>query len=314
MRDRDKIKSCNILKNKTMYMVILMTMYSSELFAANPIITGSKIDTESILLCQIANIALQNKGLLIKDKCGTGVTQVVRKALLEGEIDLYPEYTGNAQYIIKDFKINSKDPETVYQSIHNTDLKQNKIAWLRPAPANNTFAIAITQQLSKTQNIKSISDLANYIQSGKHLKLIASYEFVTRKDGLKAFETKYNFKLKPKQLIMIPGGNTAQTETALARGLNQINAAMAYSTDGQLSALNLISLTDRLGAQEVYQPAITIRAPVLADHPEIKTILEPIFATLSTAKLSELNAKIVVKGQNPQKVAEQYLKDIKIIK
>lgn len=314
MQVKQRLKLFSAFNIKSISIGLIVCIQSSMTFAVKPVVTGSKIDTESILLCQIVNLALQNKGITIKDKCGTGVTQVVRNALLEGEIDLYPEYTGNAQYIIKDFKINSQDPEVVYKSIVAADLAQNKIAWLRPAPANNTFVIAVTKQFSQQHQVRSVADFARYINAGKPTKLIASYEFVSRSDGLKAFERQYGFKLKQSQLIMIPGGNTAQTETALVRGANNINAAMAYSTDGQLAALNLIGLSDSKGAQEVYQPAITIRDEVLQQNPEIKNILEPIFAKLSTEKLSQLNGKIVVQGLNPAWVAKHYLKEMSIIK
>lgn len=288
---------------------VFLTSLSLTTFSyAQPSITiGSKIDTESILLCQMVGVALDHHGIAIKDKCGTGVTQVVRKALIQGEIDLYPEYTGNAPYLIDHFKFNTKIPELMYQQIAQSDLKNNQIVWLKPAPANNTFVIAVTQRFSKQQKVKTLDDFARYIRSGQPTKLIASYEFVTRADGLKAFESKYNFKLKNHQLIMIPGGNTAQTENALARGANGINASMAYGTDGQLAALNLIGLIDTQGAQETYHPAITIRAAVLKSNPKIKPIIEQVFSKLTTKVLSQLNAQVVVNGRNPKVVATEYL-------
>jgi len=299
--------------NKMLFLFSIL-LSSSHAYAAKPIVIGSKIDTESILLCQMINVLLTKNNLKISDKCGTGVTQVVRKALLEGEIDLYPEYTGNAQNLIKDVKLTSNDPKTIYQTLTQVDEQQNKIIWLQPAPANNTFVIAITKKLSNSEKIKTVADFAHYVNAGNHVKLIASYEFVSRSDGLKLFESKYNFKLKSNQLIMLPGGNTAQTETALARGTNNINAAMAYGTDGQLSALNLVALVDPKGAQETYQPAVTIRASILSNNPSIKTLVEPLFTSLTSSILSELNGKIVVNGQTPKYVAEQYLKQRGFIK
>lgn len=292
---------------------IIAIFLSTSSYAKKPIVIGSKIDTESILLCQMIHLVLQNNKIPVTDKCGTGVTQVVRKALLAGEIDLYPEYTGNAQYVIQDFKLTSTNPALLFQSIAEQDLAKNNIVWLKPAPANNTFVIAVTQKFSKLNQIRSVADLAQYIQANKPLKLIASYEFVTRADGLKAFEAKYHFKLKPNQLIMLPGGNTAQTETALARGTNNINAAMAYGTDGQLEALGLIGLTDLGGAQQAYHPAVTVRAQILKDYPQLKTQIEPMFAGLETRVLSKLNGQVVVGGQNPIQVAQQYLKQQGII-
>ena len=306
---REKFK--NIQKLSLVSVAFIAAYFTTiTVYANKPIVTGSKIDTESILLCQIISTSLKSKAINVHDKCGTGVTQVVRKALLGGEIDLYPEYTGNAQYIIEGFNYQAKNSEDLYQKIAATDLAENKIAWLKPAPANNTFVLAVRQDFSKQHHIKTVDDLAQYINAGKPAKLIASYEFVTREDGLKAFEKQYGFKLKPRQLIMIPGGNTAQTETALARNANNINIAMAYSTDGQIAALGLLGLIDSKGAQQEYQPAVTIRENILKQYPRIQSILEPIFKKLDTETLSQLNGKIVVDGLNSQRVAEQYLKDI----
>lgn len=282
-------------------------------FAANakPITVGSKIDTEGALLCPMVRLALEAKGIKVNEKCGTGATQVVRKALLEGEIDLYPEYTGNAPYLIKDVKFEAgifKDTQKGYAAGAKADLEKNKIVWLKPAPANNTYTIALPKKLAEAEKIKSMADLAGYINAGKTFKLVASQEFVDREDALKAFEKTYGFKLKPEQLVIIPGGNTAQTEAAAAQGTSGANAAMAYGTDGQIDALGLVALSDPKGAVEVYQPVVTVREEVLKANPQISTILDPIFASLDAATLSGLNAKIAVGGVPGAKVAEQYLK------
>lgn len=280
--------------------------------AANPAVTiGSKIDTEGALLCPLVRLALESHGIQVAEKCGTGATQVVRKALLEGEIDLYPEYTGNAPYLIKEVKFEPglfKDADKGYQAGAKADLEKNNIVWLKPAPANNTYTLAIPKKLADAEKIASIADLSKYINAGKTFKLVASQEFVDRDDALKAFEKAYGFKLKPEQLIIIPGGNTAQTETAAAQGTSGANAAMAYGTDGQIPALGLVALTDPKGAVEIYQPTLTVRKDTINKYPAIRNIIEPIFATLDTATLSRLNAQIVVGGQPGAKVAEQYLR------
>ncbi|MBB5369940.1 MULTISPECIES: glycine betaine ABC transporter substrate-binding protein [unclassified Janthinobacterium] len=272
---------------------------------------GSKIDTEASLLCPMVRLALEANGIKVKEKCGTGATQVVRKALLEGEIDVYPEYSGNAPYLIKNVKFEPgifKDGAKGYAAGARADLEHNQIVWLKPAPASVSYGLAVPQKLAKAENLVTLADLARYINAGKTFKVVVSQEFVDRDDGLKAFEKVYGFKLKPAQLIILPGGNTAQTETAAAQGISGANAAMAYTTDGQLPALGLVALTDNAGAVDVSQPLLTIRSAALKRYPRIPAIIDPIFATLDVATLSRLNAKIVVGGQSGAKVAEQYLK------
>lgn len=273
---------------------------------------GSKIDTEGALLCPLVGLALKAHGIRVVEKCGTGATQVVRKALLAGEIDVYPEYTGNAPYLIKNVRFapgTFRDPTRGYAAGAAADLEHNRIVWLKPAPANVTYGFAIPARLSASAGITSLPQLASYINAGKPFKVVVSQEFVDRADGLKAFEHAYGFRLTPSQLIILPGGNTAQTESAAARGTSGANAAMSYSTDGQLAALGLVGLNDSGAAADIYQPLLTIRSEALKKYPAVPAIIEPIFATLDTATLSRLNARIVVGGEPGAKVAEKYLRE-----
>jgi osmoprotectant transport system substrate-binding protein len=275
-----------------------------------PLTIGSKIDTEGALLCQMTKLLLEGNFFTIKDRCSTGTTPIVRKALLEGEIDLYPEYTGNVVYFFPEAKVSveiAKNPAKIYATAKSLDAK-NKIVWLKPAPANNTWAIAIPLKLSQSENLKSFSDLAKYLKAGKTFKLAASQEFADRDDALKGFEKAYGFTLTPEQLVILPGGNTTQTETAAAQGTSGVNAAMAYGTDGTISALGLVALNDPKGGVAVYQPAMTVRQVVYSKYPELAKLINPVFATLTKEVLSELNGKIAIGGENASKVAGDYLR------
>jgi osmoprotectant transport system substrate-binding protein len=291
-----------------------MLLLSAQAWAATDgaITIGSKIDTEGALLCPLVGLALKAHGVKVVERCGTGATQVVRKALLAGEIDVYPEYTGNAPYLIKNVRFapgTFRDPVRGYAAGAAADLAQNQIVWLKPAPANVTYGFAIPAKLSAAEKITTLPQLAAYINAGKPFKVVVSQEFVDRADGLKAFEHAYGFKLAPSQLIILPGGNTAQTESAAARGTSGANAAMSYSTDGQLAALGLVGLNDSGAAADIYQPVLTIRSEALKKYPAVAAIIEPIFDSLDTATLSRLNARIVVGGEPGNKVAEKYLRE-----
>lgn len=290
---------------------LLLALSASPGAAGGALTVGSKIDTEGALLCPLVRLALEANGIEVNQRCGTGATPVVRRALLAGQIDVYPEYTGNAPYLIKNVRFEAgvfRDAKRGYAAGAKADAEQNNIVWLKPAPANVTYALAIPQRLAAAEKIASLTDLARYINAGKAFKIVVSQEFVDRGDGLKAFERAYGFTLTPAQLIILPGGNTAQTEAAAARGTSGANAAMAYSTDGQLSALGLVALADTGAASDIYQPLLTIRGEALKRYPAIPSIIDPIFATLDTATLSRLNAQIVVGGQSGAKVAQQYLR------
>ncbi|MRW89406.1 ABC transporter substrate-binding protein [Duganella sp. FT80W] len=304
-------------KQRSAALAAVMWLASQPATAADAIVVGSKIDTEGALLCPLVSIALKAHGIPVIEKCGTGATQVVRKALLAGEIDAYPEYTGNAPYLIKNVRFapgTFRDPLRGHAAGAAADLQQNGIVWLQPAPANVTYGFAIPARLAAAERIATLAQLAAYINAGKPFKAVVSQEFVDRADGLKAFEHAYGFQLKPSQLIILPGGNTAQTESAAARGTSGANAAMSYSTDGQLSALGLVSLCDGGAAADIYQPLLTIRSAALKKYPAVPAIVDPVFATLDTATLSRLNAQIVVGGLPGAQVAEQYLRQKGFIK
>lgn len=277
-----------------------------------PIRVGSKIDTEGSLLAQIIIAMLNANGFKTVDRSQLGTTDVNRKALLSGEIDVYPEYTGTAltQFFSKE-KLPlalSKDATASYDKVKSLDASENDIVWLQRAPADNTWAIAIPKKLAESKNLRTMEDWAKYINSGGNVKLVASAEFLQRADGFPAFEAAYGFKLKPNQIVSLSGGNTAQTEAAAASGQDGANAAMSYGTDGGLAALGLVTLKDTKNAQPFYQPAPTFRGGVIKKYPEIPGILDPVFAGLTLETLQSLNAKISVGGEDPKVVATDYLK------
>jgi osmoprotectant transport system substrate-binding protein len=276
-----------------------------------PIRVGSKIDTEGSLLAQLIIAMLQNNGFQTVDRSQLGTTDVNRKALLAGEIDVYPEYTGTAltQFFAKD-KLPltlSKEATAAYEKVKQLDASENKLVWLAAAPANNTWGIAVPKKLSDDQKIKTLADWAAYINRGGNVKLVASAEFLQRDDAFPAFEKAYGFTLKPAQIVSLSGGNTAQTEGAAAQGQSGANAAMAYGTDGSLSALDLVLLADPKAVQPVYRPAPVFRDEVIKKYPEIPGLLDPVFQKLTTETLQQLNAKIAVDCQEPNKVANEFL-------
>jgi osmoprotectant transport system substrate-binding protein len=269
---------------------------------------GSKIDTEGALLAQMIILMLNDNGIDTVDKSSFGPTSIVRKALLNGEIDMYPEYTGNGQFFFEGTDPEVwKDAQAGYELVKQLDLETNNVVWLQPAPADNTWAIAIPQDLAEQEIIWTLDDFAAYVNGGGYVKLAGSEEFVTSPAALPAFEDAYGFTLTGDQLLTLAGGNTAQTEKAAAEGTSGVNAAMAYGTDGSLAALGLVVLTDTKGVQPVYAPAPIVRGEVFDLHPEMETILAPVFQSLDLVTLQTLNAKIALEGRDAKDVARDYL-------
>ncbi|MBU9840492.1 MULTISPECIES: glycine betaine ABC transporter substrate-binding protein OsmF [Rahnella] len=276
---------------------------------------GSKIDTEGSLLGNIIIQVLEANGIHTTNKLQLGTTKVVRGAITAGEIDIYPEYTGNGAFFFSDDKDPAwKNAQAGFDKVKKLDYDQNKIVWLNPSPANNTWTIAVRQDVASAHNLKSLGDLGKYISSGGDFKLAASAEFIERPDALPAFENAYGFKLNQAQLLSLAGGDTAVTIKAAAEQTSGVNAAMAYGTDGPVAALGLQTLEDPKGVQPIYAPAPVIREAALKAHPNIPELLKPVFASLDTKTLQGLNAKIAVDGQDAKKVAAKYLQEKGFVK
>ena len=272
------------------------------------ITVSSKIDTEGGLLGNMIALALEDAGLPVERRLQLGGTQVVREAILAGQIDIYPEYTGNAAYFFNEADSDVwKDAEAAHTRAAELDAEQNNITWLQSAPANNTWAIALTGTLAAENDLVTMSDFGAWVANGGEVKLAASTEFVSSPAVLPAMQDAYGFVLTQDQTVVLSGGDTAATIQAAARGTSGVNAAMAYGTDGGVGATGLVVMTDDKGVQPVYEPAPIVRGDVLAEYPAIAEVLNPIFASLDMATLQKLNGRIQVGGEPAEAVARDYL-------
>lgn len=273
------------------------------------VVVSSKIDTEGGVLGHIIQSVLNANDIATTDRIQLGATPVVRKAIIAGEIDIYPEYTGNAGFFFEraDDPV-WKDATKGFELAKQLDYDANKIVWLSPAPANNTWAIALRKDVAEENKLATLSDLGKYVSGGGTIVLAASSEFVNSAAALPAFQTTYGFTLKPEQLITLSGGDTAATIAAAANQTNGANAAMVYGTDGGIAPSGLVVLEDDKAVQPVYQPAPIIREAVLKEHPKIEQLLKPVFDKLDLVTLQELNGRVQVGGEPAKSVAEDFLK------
>ena len=293
---------------RTLLLMGLSLMASLAAQAQAPVRVGSKIDTEGKLLGHMMVLALEANSIKTENKVSLGNTKIVRAALLAGEIDLYPEYTGNGAFMLgAENNPAWKDLRAGYELAKKLDFEKNKIVWLEPANANNTWVIAVRKDLATANQLRTLDDVGRYIAKGGIFKLAASAEFMERTDAMPAFQAAYGFKLRADQALVLAGGDTAATIKAAAEKTSGVNAAMAYGTDGPLAALGLLAMEDPKGVQPVYAPAPLVREDVLKRHPAIANILVPIFKSLDRPTLQMLNARIQLEGQDPRKVASGYL-------
>jgi osmoprotectant transport system substrate-binding protein len=277
--------------------------------AAPPVVVGSKLDLEGGLLGEMMLLALGEAHIATENRLRLGPTSILRAALLSGAIDLCPEYTGNAAFFFhQDGDPVWKDAAAGYARAAKLDYEKNRLVWLAPAPADNSWVIAVPASLAQEHNLRTMEDFAHFVRDGHRVRLAASAEFVESAAGLPAFEASYGFRLDARQLLVLSGGETVATMKAAADGISGVNAAMAYATDGALKALDLYALEDTRHAEPVYAPAPVIREASLASYPEISNILKPVFAKLDLASLRDLNEKVAVEGADPSAVAREFFR------
>lgn len=276
--------------------------------AAEGVVVSSKIDTEGAVLGNIVALVLEHAGIPVTRRLQLGPTKIVRTALLAGEIDLYPEYTGNAGFFFNmaDDPV-WKNAGEAYAKAKELDAA-NGLVWLAPAPADNTWGIAVRGDVAAEAKLATLEDFARWANADDAVKLAASAEFVESAAALPAFQSAYGFTLSGDELLVLSGGDTAATIKAAAEGTSGVNSAMVYGTDGAISAVGLKVMEDTKHVQPVYQPAPVIRKAVLDAYPQIAGLLAPAFAGLTLETLQRLNAQVQLEGLDARSVAEGYLR------
>jgi osmoprotectant transport system substrate-binding protein len=290
---------------------MLALLMATPLHAA--VVVSSKLSSESVMIGQMIRLLLNANGIATIDRTTLGATPVVRKALLAGEIDIYVEYTGNAGFFFNRSSDPAwKDLRRGYELGAKLDYEANRIVWLAPANASNSWALAVREDVAAANGLHNMSDFARWVGSGAKVVLACSAEFANA-GTLRSLQETYRFKLRPEQLIVLAGGETSATIGAAAARTNGVNTAMVYGTDGGIVAANLRILQDDRHDQPVYAPVPTIRESTLRAHPQIATLLAPLMASFDTGTLQRLNARVQVDGESAESVAADYLKSRSLV-
>jgi osmoprotectant transport system substrate-binding protein len=295
----------NILKSLCLAAALALGT-SPQLQAA--VVVSSKLSSESAMIGQMIRLLLNADGIATVDRMTLGATPVVRKALLTGEIDIYVEYTGNAGFF---FNVASdpawKDLQKGYQLGARLDYAANRIVWLTPANASNSWALAVRRDVASANNLKSMTDFGRWVAGGGKVVLACSAEFANA-GTLRSLEKTYGFTMQSDQLIVLAGGETSATIGAAAARTNGTNTAMVYGTDGGIEAAQLQILADDRNDQPIYAPVPVIREAALRANPQIAQLVKPLMESFDRETLQQLNARVQIDGESAQAVAEDYLK------
>lgn len=279
-----------------------------------PVTIGTFIDSEGAVLGKMMVMLLEQEGYEIIDKTEFGTPDILRKALLAGEVNLVLDYTGSGQYYhdVEDTDIWS-DAREGYLLTKKLDEEENNIIWLEPANANNTEALAVRREFSEANNIKNMEGFARYVNEGGTVKLICSASFAENIKGLRGFEEAYGFHLSADQLIVLASGNTAEMLKALVEKTNGVNVSLVYGTDGALDKMDLVVLDDPKSIPPVYLPAPVLQGALYEKYPEIEKPLNRLFQSLNEDNLRQLNAKVAYDGMAAETVAREYLEENELI-
>jgi osmoprotectant transport system substrate-binding protein len=230
---------------------------------------------------------------------------VAHEALISGQIDIYPEYTGTGYQFILGIQDRAKDPAVVYERTAADYKSKWNLVWLDPAPMNDTNAIACTRDAVRKHNLTTLSDLA---KAAPEIRFAGIPDFPQRPDGLAGLKQTYGgFEFKS-LTILDPG----LKYKAIQEG--QADCVIAFSTDGQIAALNLALMQDDKGLWPPYQVAPVVRSEILQRSPAIRDALNKLAPLITNDVISALNWRVDGDKQEYTAVARAFLQEKGLIK
>lgn len=259
---------------------------------------GSKDFSENVVIGEIlAQLIEANTDLQVERKLNMGGTFVCFEAIKNGDIDIYPEYTGTG--LTAQLKMDViTDSDEAYRVVSDEFDKQFGIKWMQPFGFNNTYTLAVTDAVYQQYGIETYSDLANI---SSDLVFGAEHEFFDRQDGYDGLVELYGmeFKGEPKKM------NVSLKYQAIGNG--DMDVTDAFATDGPIKKYNLKVLKDDKGFFPPYYAAPIVRNETLEAHPELEEVLNLLAGHIDDAKMTDLNYKIDVEGQEVETVAKDFL-------
>ena len=258
---------------------------------------GSKDFTEQFIIGEMYALVLEDVGFEVERRLNLGGTPVAQAGLESGEIDVYPEYTGTGLLTVLKLPASS-DQQEVYNTVAEGYQEQFDLVWLEPAPMNNTQALAMTRERSDELGITTISDMA---AQASDLVMIGPPEFEVREDGLPGIQAAYgNFELAAYKAV-----DAGLRYKGLTDG--EADVAVAFGTDGEISAFDLVVLEDDQNLFPPYQVAPVIRQDALDDNPVAADALNRLSPLLTNETMQRLNYEVSANQREPADVAQEFL-------
>ena len=263
-----------------------------------PITVASKNFTEQIILGEIAAQQLERKlHLQVARKLYLGGTLLAHEAILRGDIDIYPEYTGTGASVVLKQSV-PRQPAQAYVAVKTEYLRRFHLVWLPPLGFNDTFAMAV-----RAADAKRLASATLSSATARHWRLGIGYEFLTRSDGLKALNQAYGFEWQgmPKSMDL---GLLYQ-----ALRQNQVDMAAGNSTDAQLGDPKFAALRDDKKAFPPYNACFVVRQELLTQRPDVRMALTMLSNRIGDETMRRLNRRVEIDHLPAQRVAADFLAD-----
>ncbi len=265
----------------------------------HPIRVGSKNFTEQVVLGEIIAQHLEHRlHQTVERSLNLGGTLVAHEALLNRQIDLYPEYTGTALAAVLKDPI-EVDPAKVLERVRSEYVRRFQVEWLDPLGVDDSFAMVVSGPVARARKLETLTDAS---QRADGWTLGVGYEFEQRADGLAALNKAYNLRwtAPPKSMDL------GLLYKALEQ--NQVTMIAANATDGVLAKLDFKVLTDDKHAFPPYQVCVAARQDSLREIPGLREALLELSGKFTNQQMRELNYHVDGEHQSVAAVAAAFLK------
>ena len=260
---------------------------------------ATKPMTEGYILGQmLTELIEQDTDLKVNMTTGVGGgTSNIHPAMVKGEFDLYPEYTGTSwEAVLK--KEGSYD-ESKFDELQKEYKEKYNLEYVNLYGFNNTYGLAVNKDIAEKYNLKTYSDLAAV---SNNLIFGAEYDFFEREDGYKELQKVYNMDFKKKIDMDIGLKYQAMKD-------KKIDVMVIFTTDGQLAISDVVVLEDDKKMYPSYRAGTVVRSEILSKYPELKPVLEKLNNILDDKTMADLNYQVESEGKKPEDVAREYLQE-----
>jgi osmoprotectant transport system permease protein len=253
---------------------------------------GSKAYTESVVLGEMAVLLAENTGARVEHKDNLGGTRILWSALLDGAIDLYPEYTGT----LREELFRGEDLPDL--AAIRARLAKENVLMSEPLGFNNSYAIGVKESVTEQLNLRTISDLKQHPE----LRCGFSSEFMKRGEGWPSLKDRYGLSFKK-----VRGLEHALAYRAVDAG--EIDLTDIYTTDPNIKKYSLRTLVDDLGHFPQYEAVFVYRTDLPERAPLALAALKKLEGRISNETMLALNERVEMEKQSKKRVAADFLNE-----